>query len=124
MVFGEIYVQYVTYLERGREKADEAVFMMRQLPVTIVNADMEFAIEAAAQIIKGNDRQSNVVARLRGQNNGKILLLNGHMDVVAPTVIFGPGNEKLAHKADECVEIEHFVAAVPIFISIFKKLLG
>jgi ribonuclease VapC len=43
--FGEIY--YNTYRERGREKADEAVFMIEQLPVTIVNADMEITIEAA-----------------------------------------------------------------------------
>lgn len=43
--FGEIY--YNTYRERGREKADEVVFMMEQLPVTIVNADMEITIEAA-----------------------------------------------------------------------------
>lgn len=41
-----------------------------------------------------------------------------------PTVIFGPGNEKLAHMADECVEIEHLVAAVSIFLSVFQKLLG
>jgi len=37
-----------------------------------------------AEIIKGNDRQTNVVAGLRGQNNGKTLLLNGHIDVVVP----------------------------------------
>ena len=43
---GEIY--YNTYRERGREKADEAVFVMRQLPVTIVDADMEITIDAAA----------------------------------------------------------------------------
>ena len=43
--FGEIY--YNTHRERGREKADEAVFMIEQLPVTIVNADMEITIEAA-----------------------------------------------------------------------------
>jgi ribonuclease VapC len=43
--FGEIY--YNTYRERGREKADEAVFMIEQLPVTIVNADIEITIEAA-----------------------------------------------------------------------------
>ena len=42
---GEIY--YNTYRERGREKADEAVFIMRQLPVAIVNADMDLTIEAA-----------------------------------------------------------------------------
>lgn len=41
-----------------------------------------------------------------------------------PTVVFGPGNEKLAHKPDECVEIKQYVAAVPIFRSIFQKLLG
>lgn len=43
---GEIY--YNTYRERSREKADEAVFMMRHLPVTIVNADIEITMEAAA----------------------------------------------------------------------------
>lgn len=37
-----------------------------------------------AEIIKGNDCQTNVVAGLRGQNNGKTLLLNGHIDVVVP----------------------------------------
>ena len=42
---GEIY--YNTYRERGREKADEVVFMMRQLPVTIENAEMDLTIEAA-----------------------------------------------------------------------------
>ena len=42
---GEIY--YNTYRERGREKADEAVFLLRQLPVTIVDADIEMTIEAA-----------------------------------------------------------------------------
>lgn len=42
---GEIY--YNTYRERGREKADEAVFMIEQLPVTIINADMAITIEAA-----------------------------------------------------------------------------
>ena len=42
---GEIY--YNTYRERGREKADEAVFLMRQLPVTLVNADIEISLEAA-----------------------------------------------------------------------------
>jgi acetylornithine deacetylase/succinyl-diaminopimelate desuccinylase-like protein len=41
-----------------------------------------------------------------------------------PTAIFGPGNEKLAHKADECVEIEKLVASVSVFMSIFHKLLG
>jgi len=46
-----------------------------------------------------------------------------HMAAI-PTVIFGPGNEKLAHQPDECVEIKQYVAAVPIFLSIFRKLLG
>ena len=42
---GEIY--YNTCRERGLEKADEAVFIMEQLPVTIVNADREITIVAA-----------------------------------------------------------------------------
>lgn len=43
--FGEIY--YNTYREHGSKKADEAVFLIEQLPVTIVNADMEITLEAA-----------------------------------------------------------------------------
>jgi len=43
--FGEVY--YNTYRERGREKADETLFIIEQLPVTIVNADMEITIKAA-----------------------------------------------------------------------------
>jgi acetylornithine deacetylase/succinyl-diaminopimelate desuccinylase-like protein len=46
-----------------------------------------------------------------------------HMGAI-PTVVFGPGNEKLAHKPDECVAIKQYVSAVPIFLSIFQKLLG
>ena len=42
---GEIF--YNTCRERGREKADETVFMMEQLPVTIVSADREITITAA-----------------------------------------------------------------------------
>ncbi len=52
--------------------------------------------------------------------NGEIIFHRGAI----PTVIFGPGNEKFAHKADECVEIEKLVASVPVFMSIFHKLLG
>jgi len=42
---GEIY--YNTVRERGREKADEAVWMMEQLPVTLVDADRQITLEAA-----------------------------------------------------------------------------
>ena len=42
---GEIF--YNTCRERGREKADETVFMMEQLPVTIVSADRDITITAA-----------------------------------------------------------------------------
>ena len=42
---GEIY--YNTYRERGLKKADEALFIMVHLPVTLVNADREITIEAA-----------------------------------------------------------------------------
>lgn len=43
--FGEVY--YTTYRERGREDADEVLSMMKQLPITIVPADMENTLEAA-----------------------------------------------------------------------------
>ena len=43
--FGEIY--YTTLRERGLEKAEEVRFFMRQIPVTIVNADTDITIEAA-----------------------------------------------------------------------------
>ncbi len=42
---GELY--YNTFRERGREKADEVVFITEQLPITIVNADMTITLEAA-----------------------------------------------------------------------------
>lgn len=42
---GEIY--YNTVRERGREKAEETILMMEQLPVTIVDADREITLEAA-----------------------------------------------------------------------------
>lgn len=37
-----------------------------------------------AEIIEGKEGACNVVARLSGQNKGKVLLLNGHLDVVPP----------------------------------------
>jgi len=42
---GELY--YNTFRERGREKADEVIFITEQLPITIVNADMTITLEAA-----------------------------------------------------------------------------
>ncbi len=42
---GELY--YNTLRERGREKADEVLFITEQLPITIVNADMTITLEAA-----------------------------------------------------------------------------
>ncbi len=43
--FGEVY--YTTFRERGRENADEVKFVMEQLPITIVPADMDSTLEAA-----------------------------------------------------------------------------
>ena len=37
-----------------------------------------------AEIIEGKKGACNVVARLPGQNKGRVLLLNGHLDVVPP----------------------------------------
>ena len=42
---GEIY--YTTMRERGIEKANEVLFMIRQLPVVLVDADKPLTIEAA-----------------------------------------------------------------------------
>jgi len=38
-----------------------------------------------------------------------------------PTVIFGPGNENLCHKPDECVAIADIVLSSEIFLSIFDE---
>jgi len=43
--FGEVY--YSTCRERGPGKADEALFMMEQLPVTLEDADKAVTIAAA-----------------------------------------------------------------------------
>ena len=37
-----------------------------------------------AEIVEGKEGACNIVARLPGKNKGKVLLLNGHMDVVPP----------------------------------------
>jgi uncharacterized protein len=42
---GELY--YTTLREQGREKAEEVLFLLQQLPIDIVNADLEMTIEAA-----------------------------------------------------------------------------
>ncbi len=41
-----------------------------------------------------------------------------------PTVLFGPGNQYLSHKADECVSLDDVVLSTKIFVEIFNKLLG
>ena len=46
---GELY--YNTLRERSREKAEEVLFLLEQLPISIVNADLEMTLEAAR--IKG-----------------------------------------------------------------------
>lgn len=43
--FGEVY--YIAFRERGREKAEEARMLIEQLPLEIVAADKETALEAA-----------------------------------------------------------------------------
>jgi ribonuclease VapC len=42
---GELY--YHTLRERKREKADEILFLIEQLPIHVVNADLEITLEAA-----------------------------------------------------------------------------
>ncbi|MBN1569170.1 MAG: type II toxin-antitoxin system VapC family toxin [Acidobacteria bacterium] len=42
---GELY--YTTLRERKREKAQEVLFLLEQLPITVVNADLEMTLEAA-----------------------------------------------------------------------------
>lgn len=42
---GELY--YNTLREREREKADEILFLLEQLPIKVVNADLEATLEAA-----------------------------------------------------------------------------
>jgi predicted nucleic acid-binding protein len=42
---GEVY--YTTLRERGREKADEVLFLTEQLPIAIIPADMDITLDAA-----------------------------------------------------------------------------
>ncbi len=42
---GELY--YISLRERGREMAEQILFLMEQLPIDIVTADMEMTLEAA-----------------------------------------------------------------------------
>lgn len=48
----------------------------------VLNKFIENDIDA--EIIEGKKGACNVVARFSGQNKGKVLLLNGHLDVVLP----------------------------------------
>ena len=41
-----------------------------------------------------------------------------------PTVLYGPGDETLSHKPDECVPIRNLLAGTEVYLSVFKKLLG
>lgn len=41
-----------------------------------------------------------------------------------PTVLFGPGDESLSHKADECVPVGNLMPAIKIYMAIGKRLLG
>jgi succinyl-diaminopimelate desuccinylase len=41
-----------------------------------------------------------------------------------PTVLFGPGDEKLSHKVDECVSIDALCQGTEIFFSLFRRLLS
>jgi predicted nucleic acid-binding protein len=43
--FGEVY--YTTFRERGKENAGDIKFVIEQLPITVVPADMEVTLEAA-----------------------------------------------------------------------------
>ncbi|MHB8844011.1 MAG: PIN domain-containing protein [Nitrospirota bacterium] len=43
--FGEVY--YTAFRERGRENADDVKSVMEQLPITLVPADRDHALEAA-----------------------------------------------------------------------------
>jgi len=45
ITLGELY--YTTLRERRREKAEEVLFPIEQLPIGVVNADLEMTIEAA-----------------------------------------------------------------------------
>ena len=42
---GELY--YISLRERGREMAEQILFLMEQLPIDIVTADMDMTLEAA-----------------------------------------------------------------------------
>ena len=41
-----------------------------------------------------------------------------------PTVLFGPGNERLSHKPDECVSVDDLVVATGVYVAAFHELLG
>ena len=42
---GEVY--YNTFRERNRETAEEVLFLIKQLPISIVEADLEMTLESA-----------------------------------------------------------------------------
>ena len=69
---GELY--YISLRERGREMAEQILFLMEQLPIDIVNADVEMTLEAAK--LKGSHPVAYAdcyAAALAIQKNAKVV---------------------------------------------------
>ncbi|TAN45388.1 MAG: type II toxin-antitoxin system VapC family toxin [Nitrospirae bacterium] len=72
---GEVY--YITARERGGEKAEETLLLLRQLPIKIINADMELTVSAAIFKAKHPIAYADCFAAALSKSKG-IPLVTGH----------------------------------------------
>ena len=85
----------------------------------LISRDEQVAQATIKSFKRVTGREPEILAKSACTDGSHLFHLRG-----IPAVIFGPGNEYLSHKADECVEIEDIVLATHIYISIFNELLG
>jgi acetylornithine deacetylase/succinyl-diaminopimelate desuccinylase family protein len=84
----------------------------------IISEDEHIAQATIESVKEVTGKRPEIRGKAAGTDASHIFHIGG-----IPTIIFGPGNETLSHKANECVEIDNLVLATDIYISVFGKLL-
>lgn len=96
---------------------------MKMRPVTwdaYLISDTEPIVQATVESFKTVVGKAPEISAKSACTDGSYLFHLGGI----PTVLFGPGNQYLSHKADECVFLDNVVLSTKIFVEIFSKLLG
>jgi acetylornithine deacetylase/succinyl-diaminopimelate desuccinylase-like protein len=111
-----------TLIDPILEKAKELKIDVKMRP----NYWDPYLIREDEPIVQATIESFKQITRKQPQIRGKAACTDAshlfHLGGI-PTVIFGPGDESLSHKVDECIPIENLVLATRIFVSIFERLL-